>query len=109
MANTFKNKGLTNIYSKQTFYTAPSSTVTTILGLTIANVTSSDITASVFAYDSSGSLEVHLIKNATIPVGGSLVVIGGNQKVILETSDEIRVETSASNSGDAFLSYLEQT
>ena len=52
---------------------------------------------------------IHLIKNATIPVGGSLVVIGGNQKVVLEATDEIRVETSASNSGDAFLSYIEQT
>lgn len=109
MANTFKNKGLTNIYSKQSMYTTPSSTVTTILGLTVANVTNADITASVFAYDGSSFLEVHLVKNATIPVGGSLVVIGGNQKVVLEATDEIRVETSASNSGDAFLSYIEQT
>ena len=48
-------------------------------------------------------------KNLKLHNIDALVVIGGNQKVVLEATDEIRVETSASNSGDAFLSYIEQT
>lgn len=110
MANTFKNKGQTNVgTSGTTLYITPSSTVTTILGLTVANVTSSSITTSITIYDASATTYYHIVKNAPVLAGGSLVVVGGDQKIVLETSDQVVLSTSASNGADAFMSYLEQT
>jgi hypothetical protein len=50
-----------------------------------------------------------LVKAAVVPVGGSLVIVGGDQKVVLEAADVVSVVTSAAASADAVLSVLEIT
>ena len=55
------------------------------------------------------SFQAHIIKDAPIPVGGALIVIGGDQKVVLEAADEMRVKGGASASLSAVVSILEQT
>ena len=111
MANTFKNKGLASIgTSFTTAYTCPSSTTSTIIGLTIANISaSSNITVGVRVYDSSAGAYYTIVNYAPILVGGSLVVVGGDQKIVLETSDTIQVYSSSNGNADAFISLLEQT
>ena len=44
-----------------------------------------------------------------MPVGGSLVVVGGEQKVVLQPSDILVAVTSAASSADVVASYLEIT
>ena len=44
-----------------------------------------------------------------MPVGGAVVPIGGDQKVVLEATDILKVTSSASSSADALVSVLEQT
>lgn len=46
------------------------------------------------------------MKDATVAVGGALVVVGGDQKVCLETGDSITAYASAASSIDVALSYL---
>ena len=58
----------------------------------------------------SGSEDsVYLVKDAPIPVGGSLVVIGGDQKVVLEPGDRIKVTSNTASSADVVLSHLDIT
>ena len=110
MANTFKNKQSVNVgTSAVSLYTTPSSTTTTIICLTLANVTGSAIEATVEVTDTSASTTAKIIKSAPIPVGSSLVAVGGDQKVVLETGDILKVTASASNGLDAVVSYMEQT
>ena len=110
MANTFKNKQSVNVgTSAVSLYTTPSSTTTTIIGLTLANVTGSAIEATVEVTDTSASTTAKIIKSAPIPVGSSLVAVGGDQKVVLETGDILKVTASASNGLDAVVSYMEKT
>ncbi len=110
MANTFKNKGYGSIGTgNATLYTCPSSTTTTVIGLTMANKTSSNITVSIKVYDNSAGGSYFIVKDAPVLTGGSLVVVGGDQKIVLEASDYIFGYTSAASSADAFISYLEQT
>ena len=52
---------------------------------------------------------VSIVKSAPIPVGGSLVAIGGDQKLVMEASDIIKVKSSAATSIDVALSILEIT
>ena len=44
-----------------------------------------------------------------MPTGGSLVVLGGDQKVVLEATDAIKIRSNTANSMNAVLSYLEIT
>lgn len=108
MANTFKNQFSKNVgTSASTLYTAPSATQTTIIGMTIGNVISSPITVDV--YVTSSATDYYLVKGATVPVGGSLVPIGGEQKLVLEAADVLKVVSSAASSADVIVSLLEIT
>lgn len=106
MPNTFKNSFSKSVgTSAATVYTAPSATQTTLIGLSVANTTTSPITCD--AYVTSSAVDYFLIKSATVPVGGSLVIVGGDQKVVLEAADALKVVTSAASSADVVCSLLE--
>lgn len=108
MANTFKNSFAKSVgTSPTTVYTTPSATQTTLIGLSVANTTSSPITCDV--YITSSATDYYLIKTGVVPVGGSLVVVGGDQKVVLEVADVLKVVSSAASSADVVVSYLEIT
>lgn len=120
MANDFKRFAVTNVNtssgaSASAVYTVPagsgsSALESIVIGITIANTSTAGITASVFLDNNSGSNDVHIVKNASIPAGSSLEVMAGN-KLVLQNSgsagDVLRVSASASNSADALVSVLE--
>jgi hypothetical protein len=56
-----------------------------------------------------GSNDYYIIKNAPIAAGGSLVVVGGDQKIVLNTSDSIKVQSDTASSLDAIMSIMEIT
>lgn len=108
MANVFKNSFSKSVgTSAATVYTAPSATQTTLIGLSVANTTSSPITCD--AYITSSAVDYFLIKTGVVPVGGSLIIVGGDQKVVLEAADALKVVTSAASSADVVCSLLEIT
>ena len=114
MANSFKSKTDTAVgTSPATIYTCPSSTETTIIGLTVANIHTSQIEIDVqldASTRTSGAQDsVYLIKDAPIPVGSSLIAVGGEQKVVLEPGDTIKVTSNTASSADVAMSILEIT
>tara|TARA_R100001509_G_C4832395_1_gene203758 strand:- start:272 stop:625 length:354 start_codon:yes stop_codon:yes gene_type:complete len=117
MANAFKIKTFdgssTNANTDMTIYTGKSSTETTIIGMSIANISSSQILVDVKIESDTSDTEtnsnVFLIKDAPIPVGGTLVPIGGDQKVVLLHTDVLKVQSDTANSADTVLSILEIT
>ena len=117
MANAFKLKTFygrsTNANTDMTIYTCPSSTETTIIGMSIANITSSQITVDVKLVSDTSDTEtnsnVFLVKDAPVPAGGALVPVGGDQKIVLQATDVIKVQSDTANSADTTLSILEIT
>jgi hypothetical protein len=106
MPNTFKNYITANVgASATTVLTGATGAQTTVIGMTVANTTTSTVTASVTL--TSGATTVFLVKNASVPAGGSLVPIGGDQKVVVEAADVIQVQSSAATSLDVIVSVLE--
>ena len=104
MANTFKsyyNKSVGT--SAATIYSCPSSTQTTVIGLSVANTTTSPITCD--AYITRSAVDYYLIDNGTVPVGASLVIVGGDQKVVLQANDSISIAATANV--DSWISVLE--
>ena len=108
MANTFKRKVSQGIGTSATAiggYTVGAGTQTTVIGLTCANVTTTAVTVDVILND--GTTDTYIVKGATVPSGGSLVVVGGDQKVVLEPNDSVTVTASTASSVDAIMSVLE--
>jgi hypothetical protein len=111
MANAFKNAGATATgTSEVSVYTTPSSTTTTVIGLSCANITStSPIKVSIRIYDNSASAHYYIVKNAEVFEGGSLVAVGVDQKLVLEASDIVKVVSDTASSVDTIVSVLQQT
>ena len=109
MANAFKLVPAPAVgTSAATIHTGASSTETTIIGLTIANIVTSQIEVDVQIENNDGD-NIYLIKSAPVPVGSTLVVVGGEQKVVLNASDVLKVTSNTSSSADVALSILEIT
>jgi len=109
MANTFKNRTLRAVGTSPVDVGAvvASSTQTTLIGMTLANITSGVI--SVTATLNDGTNTTHIVKDAPIPTGGSLILLGGDQKVVLMTGDKIIVTSNTASSVDVIMSFLEIT
>lgn len=106
MANIFKNSITGSIGTTNTIvYRVPNSTSTTVIGMNVANVVDNNITIN--ATITSGSSTVYLVKNSTIPVGGSIVLIGGDQKLVLTSNNYLSVSSSIASSADVVVSVLE--
>jgi hypothetical protein len=110
MANTFTRKLEQNTGTTAApvgAYTVPASTKTIVVGLSVTNTTSSAITANVFI--NNGVANTYIIARGPVPAGSSLVVGGGDQKLVLITGDKVFVQSSASSSLDAVMSIMEIT
>jgi len=106
MANNFKSNLAANIVTTgNSVYTCPSATQTTIIGVTLSNKSAGTITANVFITRSA--VDYSIISNAPIISGSTLVPIGGDQKVVLQAADVLKVTTSANSSLDVIASLLE--
>ena len=113
MANTFKidtkssvsNSGTSN--SATNVVTAGGSATLVLLSILISNKTASSAQVDVFLVKSFSD-DVFLIKNAPVPAGASLEIISGS-KIIMESSDVLRINAGTASALDAAVSYLEQT
>jgi len=119
MANTFKvvshDVMPASSGTPEDLYTTPSSTTTIVLGMVLANVHTSQVTASVkLVSDTSGggraatNTTTFLLKDAPIPVGSSLEFLSGN-KVVLETTDKIQIDCSVADKVSVSMSIMEIT
>ena len=103
MANTFKSYLTAGVTTQTTVHTAPVATQTTVIGLSLANVGVG--TASVSATLTRGSTVVYVIKDAAVPGGDSLILYGGDQKLVMQAGDLLKVTSSVST--DVIVSVLE--
>lgn len=108
MPNTFTSYVNKNVgTSVATVVTVGASTQTTVIGMSAANTTSSPVTVD--AYITRSATDYYLVKGATVPVGSSLVIVGGDQKVVMGTSDALKVVSSTASSVDVVTSVLNIT
>ena len=109
MANAFKNRTLRAVGTSPVDVGAvvAGSTETTLIGMTLANITSGVISVTSTLHD--GTNTTHIVKDAPIPTGGSLILLGGDQKVVLMTGDKVIVTSNTASSVDVIMSFLEIT
>lgn len=109
MPNTFKRKvsrGIGTSLTSVNTYTVAASTQVTVIGLIVSNV-ANGVTTYVSATHYDGASDTYLVKDAPLLPGAALVVVGGEQKLVLETGDSVRVKSSVASGVDVVMSILE--
>jgi hypothetical protein len=102
MANTFKNYTSAAVGTGETtVMTVAASTTAVIIGLSLANITASQIAVDV----KIGT--IYIVKGVAIPANSAISVLDG--KIIAETTETIKVTSGTASSCDVILSVLEQT
>ena len=116
MANTFKLKTNDNMPATAgtplTLYTCPGSTTTVVLGLLLCNNDTSQRTVDVKIESDTNDTEtnetVFLTKDTPIPATSSLELLAGN-KVVLQATDVLKIDSDVAGKIDATLSIMEIT
>tara|TARA_R100000278_G_scaffold3373_1_gene6157 strand:- start:160 stop:486 length:327 start_codon:yes stop_codon:yes gene_type:complete len=76
-----------------------------LIGINIANVTTSQINMDVFIND--GSNDYYIVKDAPIPAGSALQVLDGGAKVVMQASDVLKVQSDTASSADVWVSVVD--
>ena len=76
-----------------------------IISIRCANTTTSTINVDVFIND--GSNDYYLIKNAPIVSGGSLELIDGGSKIVMQNNDILKAKSDTASSLDVWASFVD--
>lgn len=87
-------------------YVVPTGKAATVVGFIITNVTGSTVTANA-AIANSSSVSTYFLANADVAAKTVIIPIGGEQKVILQAGDSIRVASNTPNAFDVIMSFVE--
>lgn len=88
--------------------TVAASTAHTVIGLSLSNTGLASINISAKLVKNGGA-NAHLIKDASVLPGGTIVLVGGDQKLVLEAGDSLTAWSDTSSSCDVIVSYLSST
>ena len=121
MANTFKVVTFAaepaSAGTAYKMYTCAGSTTTVVLGLVLTNINTTSVTAEVELISDTanrgGANNVangtsFLVKDVSIPAGSSLEVLTGG-KVVMETTDILKIDCSVADKLSGTLSIMEIT
>jgi hypothetical protein len=106
MATVFLNKvikevGTTPILAIET----DAGTRSTIIGLSLANLTDNTVFADVLIHDDT-SVEGYYLKNVQIPANSSLRALSAGEKLILAPSNQMYLVSDTTEGFDAVISYV---
>jgi len=107
MAQNFQNELKNNItlLASPTVLRAATTTNDAIIGVRCTNT--SGVSVDITVYVKNTSTNYYIIKAAPIPTGGSLELIDGGSKVVLQTGDSVEAYASAATSVDIILSVVD--
>lgn len=109
MATLFKNQVIKNVGTKPVkILETDASTRTTVIGLSLTNLTSEFLYCSVTLQDDT-SVTGFYLKDTVVPANTSLRAVSTGEKMIVAPSNILYVQSSIDDSVDVILSYVEVT
>ena len=118
MANTFKvitrDVAPASSGTPETLYTVQSGSTVILLGLTLANVHTAQVTGTVELVSTTTQTSqtqnttAHIVKDIPIPVGSTVEIMAGN-KLVLNVGDIIKIDASVADKVSVTMSYMEIT
>ena len=71
------------------------------------HISDKEATKSVDVFINDGSNDYYLIKNATIVSGGSLELIDGGSKIVMQNNDILKAKSDTASSLDVWASFVD--
>tara|TARA_Y100000592_G_scaffold72422_1_gene112655 strand:- start:177 stop:515 length:339 start_codon:yes stop_codon:yes gene_type:complete len=99
------SRNISNNAGSPTELRAASNSDDAIIGIRCVNTAGTSVNITV--YVKNGGNNTHIIKNAPIPTGGSLELIDGGSKVVLQSGDSVEAVASAASSIDIITSVVD--
>jgi len=108
MSTVFKNKLAAGLGTTPTTVLATSvSATTTVIGLSLTNVTGSIVLVSIQLQDTVASTVAYFVQNVIVPPNTSVRLINGGERLVLGASTNVVVSGNTASSLDMVLSYVE--
>ena len=76
-----------------------------LVGINVANTTTSQINVDVFINDVSN--DYYIVKTAPIPAGSALQLLDGGAKIVMQSSDVLKVQSDTASSADVWVSVVD--
>lgn len=108
MATNFKNKVLKDVGITPVDVVTTTTYRTTVIGISIANVTESLLYIDITLTDES-DVTGYYIKGIILPPRATLRAVNGGEKLILAPNNTLSVSSSVESSIDVIVSYVEIT
>lgn len=108
MTTLFRSKLINELgTTPQTILTSSGTATTTIVGMSLTNLTESIILASIKLSDSVENTTAYYIKDVIVPPNQSLRVVNGGERLVVGPLTSLIVSANTENSMDVVLSYVE--
>jgi hypothetical protein len=108
MATILQNKLVPNIgITEQLLVTTASNTRSTIIGLSLTNMSELIILASIRVADNVEVTSAYYAKDIVVPPNTSLRVVNGGEKLVLGPSMSVYVSSNTAASLDVVMSYID--
>ena len=108
MATYFKNVLKSSLgTSEAKVLTTANNAKTTVIGLSLSNLTGSIILASVRILDENTLASAYYVKEIVIPPNQSARIVNGGERLVLSESTSVLIQANQDNSLDLVLSYVE--
>jgi hypothetical protein len=108
MATYFKNVLKAGLGTTETdVLTTGSTAKTTVIGLSLANMTDSIILASIQMSDTVENTTAYFVKDVIVPPNQSLRVVNGGERLVMGPLTSLIVSANTDASMDVVLSYVE--
>ena len=78
----------------------------TYVGIHVTNIHTAAVNIDVYVND--GVNDIYLVKNAPLPVGGALQVLGTG-KLVVQSGDALKVQSDTASSVDWWISAVDDT
>tara|TARA_R100001126_G_scaffold46566_1_gene26396 strand:+ start:283 stop:615 length:333 start_codon:yes stop_codon:yes gene_type:complete len=106
MAQDFESTGIVVTNSETTLLSAANSD-DAIIGLRLANVLTTTVTVDVYIDLNGAGTDFYIIKGASIPPAGSIELIQGGSKIVLNSGDIVNAVCNTSNGVHAWISIVD--
>lgn len=103
--NTFKNVPLPVTTALQTAYTAPLGITSIVLMAQVSNVVEEEATVSFLHFSFRTSITTYIVKDIAVPPNDARMLTGG--KLVLETGDQIKIQSNSNGALQFIASILE--
>ena len=105
MAQDFESTGIVITNSETNLLTANSDDA--IVGLRLANVLTTAVTIDVYIDLNGAGTDFYIIKGESIPPAGSIELIQGGSKIVLNNGDVVRALCGTANGVHAWISRVD--